>query len=110
MPCVSVKAATLCQNKELSKNIWLENGISTPVGGSFKNKDSIRNFFDSIGRRAFAKPIKGFGGIGACELYNFEDLERYISSYPDLSFVLEEVVGDMIDVNAYFDKYGKFCH
>ena len=109
LPCVSVKAATLCQNKELSKNIWLKNGISTPVGGSFKNKDSIRNFFDNIGRRAFAKPIKGFGGIGACELYNFEDLERYISSYPDLSFVLEEVCrGDMIDVNAYFDKYGKF--
>ena len=54
LPCVSVKAATLCQNKELSKKIWLKNGINTPVGGSFEDKDSIRNFFDSIGRRAFA--------------------------------------------------------
>ena len=109
LPGVSLQSAVACQNKQLCKEVWLKNGISTPKGKVVKTAEETKLFFDELNHRAFIKPLVGFGGIGACRILSVDDIDKVFLDNNDQELLMEElVVGTMHDVNGLIDINGIF--
>ena len=109
IPGVSVNAAIICQDKCLSKEKWLNDSVSTPIGDVCKTYDQVLNLFKELEDDIFVKPIKGFGGIGAKRITTEEGLNNFFKKKDIEHFIIEEFCsGPMIDVNGFFNTSGKF--
>ena len=112
LPGVPISSAVACQNKGLSKRLWLAKGIATPQASVVDSKAKATRAFENLGRQAFVKANTGFGGQGCRKVKTVEELceafENAHSASMDGNVIIEEFVeGSMHDVNAVFDANGK---
>ena len=109
LPGVSLMSAVACQNKAICKNIWTRDQISTPIGRVVRTVKEAKLLFNELNKKAFVKPLVGFGGIGACKIVSEEDIDKLFLEKNNQELLMEELVdGAMHDVNAVFDSNGKF--
>ena len=108
LPGVSIAGAVACQNKDLSKKIWIEKGIPTPQGNVVKTFDEAKSLFEKYNRQIFVKPMVGFGGQNSRKIDSEKVLaDVFVGNEHDM--VLEElIVGSMHDVNGLISEDGKF--
>jgi carbamoylphosphate synthase large subunit len=109
LPSVSLESAKLCQSKEDSKNVWLSEGIPTPIGKCVKSIDEARKILEEQSHDCFVKPVTGFGGVGASRISSDKQLDDYYTKYQPDSLIIEEYLGgEMLDLNGCFDEKGNF--
>jgi biotin carboxylase len=112
LPGVTVKSAVACQNKAISKNLWLEKDVPTPVGDVAYNITEAKNLFERLKGSAFIKPVTGFGGQASQKIRSKGELDVYLSK-EDKSILFpciieEHIDGTMHDVNGLFNEKGHF--
>lgn len=111
LPGVSVKSAVACQNKQLCKEIWKREGISTPEGGVANSYEEAKRMFDRLGGKVFIKPLVGFGGQNAGGICSLDELEYFFgqNNTDCKSIIVEELInGTMHDVNGLITSDGVF--
>jgi biotin carboxylase len=109
LPGVSLMSAVACQNKAICKNIWIRDQIFAPIGRVVRTIKEAKLLFNELNKKAFVKPLVGFGGIGACKIVSEEDIDKLFLEKNNEELLMEELVeGTMHDVNAVFDSNGKF--
>ncbi len=108
LPGVSIASAVACQNKDLSKKIWIEKGIPTPRGSVVKSFGEAKTIFEKYNKQVFVKPMVGFGGQNSRRIDSEKVLaDIFVDNQHDM--ILEElIVGSMHDVNGLIDKDGEF--
>lgn len=112
LPGVPISPAVACQNKALSKRLWLDKGIATPQASIVDSKAEATKAFENLGRKAFVKANTGFGGQGCRKVETVEELceafENARNASMDGNVLIEKFLkGSMHDVNAIFDVDGK---
>ena len=111
LPGASIYSSVACQNKALSKKLWLEKNIPTPQAIVVVSETEAMKAFEKLGRKAFIKANIGFGGQGCRKVKNEEGVGNAFQSAhrssADSNVIIEEFVeGSMHDVNVIFDKDG----
>ncbi len=113
LPGVPISSAVACQNKALSKKLWLESGIPSPQAWVVASEEDAVKRFKQLGRTLFIKANVGFGGQGCTKVKTTEDLHKVFHeahrASADGRVLMEEYVeGSMHDVNGIFDGRGRF--
>ena len=108
LPGVSLFSAIACQNKELSKEIWINHNIPTPMGKAVDSFEEAKELFFAYGNDIFVKPCIGFGGVNSKRIRSEDELKEYFSISNEAVIVEELIDGPMHDVNGVFDKNGVF--
>lgn len=109
LPGVDPQAAFNCQNKNISSLIWSEKKISTPKGINCNTFQEGLDFFKKLNGPVFVKPIVGFGGLGSKKIENQVEFTDFFMQHDIGSYLIQEYcLGDMVDVNGFFDDESKF--
>jgi len=106
----SVASSETCHHKIRAKQRWLNLGIPTARGQEVKTEEEALELFHFFDNDAFLKPDVGFGAHG-CKRVQTEDelLTQFWYVKQGSGVLLEEYLsGTVHDVNAVFDKNGKF--
>jgi biotin carboxylase len=108
LPSVTLSAAVSCQNKQLCKEIWYNNNVSTPKGRVVTSFSDAKVFFSELNHKAFVKPTVGFGGVSSQKITSQDDLKEFFINI-NQEIIMEELLeGSMHDVNGVIDNYGTF--
>ncbi len=109
-----LSAAVKCQDKGLSKDIWMKNGIATPKGITHYGQLNIDEILSEVKCPLIVKPVTGSGGFGMLSFVAEEHFREWWSdfgrkiNYQSRVVIEELVVGSSHDVNGLFDEDGKF--
>jgi len=99
-----IAPAVMCQNKHLAKEAWMHCDIPTPRGYVAENKEQAKAILTDFGGIGFAKPLVGFGGIGAGKVEDVHQLFRN-----NKRVLIEEYIeGTHHDANALITRYNDF--
>lgn len=109
LPGVDPQAAFNCQNKNISNLIWSKKKISTPIGINCNTNQEGLDFFKKLNGPIFVKPIVGFGGLGSKKIEKEEEFINFFNRNNIRNYLIQEFcVGEMVDVNGFFDDNGEF--
>jgi len=106
----TINSSHRCHHKIRAKQRWLNLGIPTARGQEVKTEEEALELFHFFDNDAFIKPDVGFGAHG-CKRVQTEDelLTEFWYVKQGSGVLLEEyLAGTVHDVNAVFDKNGKF--
>lgn len=81
---VSNEGLKLARDKNITKNLLRENGVSVPIGRKFmtSNKEEIFSYAKSIGYPVVLKPLDSYMGKGVfCDIENEEELTELYNYY-----------------------------
>lgn len=107
LPGVSLVSAVACQNKELSKKIWIEKNIPTPRGKTVKTLDEAKSSFTEFDQNVFVKPLVGFGGKDSRKIVSYDVLQEVFFDNTREMVIEELIEGSMHDVNGLISNDGK---
>ncbi len=106
----SVHSSLGCHHKIRAKQRWLNLGIPTARGQEVHDEEEALELFRFFDNDAFIKPDVGFGAQGCKRVQTENELLTEFHYVKQGSGVLleEYLAGTVHDVNAVFDKDGKF--
>lgn len=96
----SVLASALCMNKNISKKLFIIEGIKTPQWIIVKDENKIDyNIIENIGYPLIVKPNSGGSSIGTIKVYSREKLKEAVKEalkYDDEIIIEEYIEGEEI--------------
>ena len=109
-----ISASVKCQDKGLTKQIWLAAGLATPFGVVYYGQSGMEKVIANLDLPLIIKPVIGSGGSGMTIVTSVHELHDWLNnvqsniSYSSRVVVEELISGTCHDVNGLFDHFGAF--
>jgi biotin carboxylase len=95
------------KSKSEMKKLYKKAGVEVAKGKVVQTVHDFEKFIDEVGYPVVVKPDIGVGAAFTYKLYNDRDLEEFITSKPDCSYIIEEFInGEIYSFDGLSDKEG----